>query len=82
VLSPHPLEVSFKMMLATDDQKRIKLSTAKYKLKGDQLMATELLAGISQNRIKTDRLEVAYLEAGEGSTPIVLVHGNTASSLF
>src|SRR6266849_776700 len=45
-------------------------------------MATELLAGISQNRFKTDRLEVAYLEAGEGSTPIVLVHGNTASSLF
>src|SRR6266536_2157638 len=41
-----------------------------------------LLPGITQNKIKTDRLETAYLEAGAGSTPIVLVHGNTSSSLF
>ncbi len=43
---------------------------------------TPLLAGISQKKIKTGRLEVAYLEAGTGQTPIVLVHGNTSSSLF
>src|SRR5690348_17025879 len=43
---------------------------------------TPLLAGISQKRIATDRLEIAYLEAGTGSTPIVLLHGNTSSSLF
>jgi pimeloyl-ACP methyl ester carboxylesterase len=43
---------------------------------------TLLSAGISQHKIKTDRLEIAYLEAGTGSTPIVLVHGNTSSSLF
>src|SRR5215469_9128042 len=43
---------------------------------------TSLLAGISQKKITTDRLDIAYLEAGTGSTPIVLVHGNTSSSLF
>jgi pimeloyl-ACP methyl ester carboxylesterase len=41
-----------------------------------------LLTGIAQRKIRTDRLEVAYLEAGSGNTPIVLVHGNTSSSLF
>jgi pimeloyl-ACP methyl ester carboxylesterase len=41
-----------------------------------------LLAGITQHTVKTDRLEIAYLEAGRGSTAIVLVHGNTSSSLF
>jgi len=49
------------------------------------MATTQLLPGITQNKIKTDRLEVAYLEAGAGSagsTPIVLVHGNTSSSLF
>lgn len=47
-------------------------------------MATSewLLSGIAQKNVKTDRLEVAYLEAGTGSTPVVLVHGNTSSSLF
>ncbi len=47
-------------------------------------MATpsSLLAGIAQHTVKTDRLEIAYLEAGHGSTAIVLVHGNTSSSLF
>ncbi len=43
---------------------------------------TPLLAGIRQKRITTGRLEIAYLEAGTGSTPIVLLHGNTSSSLF
>ena len=43
---------------------------------------TPHLAGISQKRITTDRLEIAYLEAGTGNTPIVLLHGNTSSSLF
>ena len=43
---------------------------------------TLLLAGINQLKVKTNRLEVAYLEAGTGDTPIVLVHGNCASSLF
>jgi pimeloyl-ACP methyl ester carboxylesterase len=46
------------------------------------MATTQLLPGITQNKIKTDRLEVAYLEAGAGSTPIILVHGNTSSSLF
>ncbi len=44
--------------------------------------ATLLLPGITQNKVNTDRLEVAYLEAGTGDTPIVLVHGNCSSSLF
>src|SRR2546425_6923622 len=42
----------------------------------------DLLAGIAQYKIPTDRLEVAYLQAGSGATPIVLVHGNCSSSLF
>src|SRR5438270_6840782 len=41
-----------------------------------------LLTGIAQHKIRTDRLEVAYLEVGSGNSPIVLVHGNTSSSLF
>lgn len=47
-------------------------------------MATpsSLLEGIAQKTVRTDRLEIAYLEAGTGSTPLVLVHGNTSSSLF
>jgi pimeloyl-ACP methyl ester carboxylesterase len=46
------------------------------------MATTPLLPGITQHKINTDRLEIAYLEAGTGSTPIVLVHGNTSSSLF
>src|SRR5215472_6925481 len=46
------------------------------------MYTTPLLAGISQKRITTDHLEIAYLEAGTGNTPIVLLHGNTSSSLF
>ncbi len=41
-----------------------------------------LLPGISQHRVKTARLEMAYLESGTGGTPVVLVHGNCSSSLF
>lgn len=41
-----------------------------------------LLPGITQHRITTDRLEVAYLEAGSGDAPVVLVHGNVSSSAF
>src|SRR5579885_2357463 len=41
-----------------------------------------LLPGISQNWVKTDRLEMAYLETGTGNIPLVLVHGNCSSSLF
>ncbi len=46
------------------------------------MTTTPLLLGIHQHNIKTDRLAIAYLEAGTGSTPIVLVHGNCSSSLF
>ncbi len=46
------------------------------------MTTTSLLPGIAQNKMKTGRLEIAYLEAGTGNTPIVLVHGNTSSSLF
>ena len=46
-------------------------------------MSTEnLLPDISQHKVKTDRLEVAYLEAGTGKVPAILVHGNASSSLF
>jgi pimeloyl-ACP methyl ester carboxylesterase len=46
------------------------------------LSTVELLPGINQKKVKTERLEVAYLEAGTGSIPIVLVHGNCSSSHF
>jgi pimeloyl-ACP methyl ester carboxylesterase len=39
--------------------------------------------GITQKRVKTERLEMAYLVAGEaGATPIVLLHGNISSGWF
>ena len=41
-----------------------------------------LLPGITQHKKQTGRLEIAYLEAGTGSTPIVLIHGNCSSSLY
>jgi len=41
-----------------------------------------LLPGITQRKLKTDRLELAYLQAGTGPLPMVLVHGNCSSSLF
>ncbi len=46
------------------------------------MSTTPLLPGITQHKVKTDRLEIAYLEADAGSTPIVLIHGNCSSSLF
>ena len=46
------------------------------------MSTAHLLPGITQDKVKTDRLDFAYLEAGTGNTPIVLVHGNCSSSLF
>jgi pimeloyl-ACP methyl ester carboxylesterase len=46
------------------------------------MSTTSLLPGITQHNVNTDRLRVAYLEAGTGSIPIVLIHGNCSSSLF
>ena len=46
------------------------------------MSTVQLLPGITQKKVKTDRLEVAYIEAGTGSIPLVLVHGNLSSSLF
>ena len=46
------------------------------------MSTANLLAGISQQKVKTNRLEVAYLKAGTGTMPVVLVHGNVSSSLF
>ena len=46
------------------------------------MSTVQLLPGIAQTKVKTDRLEVAYLEAGLGNTPLVLVHGNCSSSHF
>jgi len=46
------------------------------------LSTVELLPGITQKKVKTGRLEVAYLEAGTGNTALVLVHGNCSSSHF
>ena len=43
---------------------------------------TQLLPGISQRIISTNRLSIAYLEVGAGSVPVVLVHGNCSSSSF
>jgi pimeloyl-ACP methyl ester carboxylesterase len=43
---------------------------------------TELLLGIVQYTVQTERLRVAYLTAGNGATSVVLVHGNVSSSLF
>ncbi len=48
-----------------------------------KLMSTTLLLpGVTQQTVKTDRLTMAYLSAGTGDVPIVLVHGNCSSSLF
>ncbi|HEY4382856.1 MAG TPA: alpha/beta hydrolase [Ktedonobacteraceae bacterium] len=41
-----------------------------------------LLPGITQQTSHTDRLTMAYLETGTGAIPIVLIHGNCASSIF
>ena len=41
-----------------------------------------VLEGVTQQTVQTPRLAIAYLEAGTGTTPIVLIHGNCSSSLF
>lgn len=46
------------------------------------MSTTKFFPGIVQNTVKTERLMVAYLEAGSGAIPLVLVHGNASSSLF
>ena len=46
------------------------------------MSTVQLLPGITQKKIKTERLEVAYLEAGTGNIPLILVHGNCSSSHF
>lgn len=46
------------------------------------MSSVPLLAGITQHKVRTDRLEMAYLVAGTGETPVVLVHGNCSSSHF
>jgi pimeloyl-ACP methyl ester carboxylesterase len=46
------------------------------------MSSVELLPGIRQRKARTERLEMAYLVAGEGETAIVLVHGNCSSSHF
>ncbi|HYA99411.1 MAG TPA: alpha/beta hydrolase, partial [Ktedonobacteraceae bacterium] len=46
------------------------------------MSTVQLLPGITQKKVKIDRLEVTYLEAGNGSTPIILIHGNCSSSHY
>ncbi len=46
------------------------------------MSTTKFLPGIVQNTVQTERLTVAYLEAGSGPTPLVLIHGNASSALF
>jgi pimeloyl-ACP methyl ester carboxylesterase len=46
------------------------------------MSSVELLPGISQRKARTERLEMAYLVAGAGDIPLVLVHGNCSSSHF
>ncbi len=43
---------------------------------------TPIFSGITQCQVNTDRLQIAYLTAGSGDIPIVLLHGNVSSSLF
>lgn len=46
------------------------------------MSSVTLLPGITQHTVHTDRLEMAYLVAEAGETPVVLVHGNCSSSHF
>lgn len=41
-----------------------------------------LLPGITQHAVQSERIKTAYLTAGQGAVPVVLVHGNCSSSLF
>src|SRR5260370_35827 len=54
----------------------------KHRRLNSTLSTVPLLPGITQHKIRTDRLKMAYLAAGTGKTPIVLVHGNVSSSHF
>src|SRR5260370_11915880 len=54
----------------------------KHRRLNSTLSIVPLLPGITQHKIRTDRLKMAYLAAGTGKTPIVLVHGNVSSSHF
>ena len=42
----------------------------------------ELLAGVTEQTLTTERLKIAYLTAGTGAVPVVLVHGNCSSATF
>ena len=46
------------------------------------MSSVELLPGIRQQKARVERLEMAYLIAGEGDIPLVLVHGNCSSAHF
>ena len=46
------------------------------------MSTSQFLSGISQHTVQTTRLRMAYLQAGVGNIPLVLVHGNCSSSLF
>ncbi len=41
-----------------------------------------IVDGITQHTVQTQRLHVAYLKAGTGNIPLLLIHGNCSSSLF
>ena len=42
----------------------------------------QLLNGVRQETVETARLRVAYLRAGAGDVPFVLVHGNCSASAY
>jgi pimeloyl-ACP methyl ester carboxylesterase len=46
------------------------------------MSSTTPLPGITRHIFQTDRLKVAYLQAGSGDVPVVLIHGNCSSSAF
>lgn len=46
------------------------------------MSTSRFLSGIDQHTVQTTRLHMAYLQAGTGDIPLVLVHGNCSSSLF
>lgn len=46
------------------------------------MSSVQLLPGITQHVVATERLKLAYLVVGEGEVPVVLVHGNCSSSHF
>ena len=46
------------------------------------MSAPQLFTGITQHTVQTSRLHMAYLKAGAGQIPLLLIHGNCSSSLF